>query len=521
MSVCQLSMASQLAAMGDLQLALLSPFRGEPRWFETTRFSLPCRRLQEPRSNHSLRAFHVASNPFIQHAFTTSPLTSSSPHVIGATAAGVAADVAQDDLAVQTKKSVDLTLNPRVESLKVSKTAQLTDAARAMRAAGKPIIELAAGEPDFDTPEAIVEAGMRAIREGHTRYSPTPGTMELRTAIVKKLKEENGLTYAAEEVVISNGAKQSIQQAVMAVCSPGDEVLIPAPYWVSYPEMARLADAVPLILPCSVDEGFVLSAAALKKALTPASRLLILCSPSNPTGAVYSEEGLRAIAEVVATHPRLLVLSDEIYEHIIYRPARHVSFATLPGMWERTLTVNGFSKAFAMTGWRLGYLAAPKLFASACLRIQSQTTSGPSSIAQKAAMAALALGLNGGAPVAEMAAAFEERRDMLAARLQKIPGVRLAVPEGAFYLFPDVSEFFGDADVEGFGLVNDSDSMCRYLLERGQVALVPGEAFGAPNCIRISYAASMETLQAAMDHIEEALYHILRQAKLHLVGEEK
>ncbi|GJP44690.1 hypothetical protein CLOM_g4051 [Closterium sp. NIES-68] len=398
-------------------------------------------------------------------------------------------------------------LNPVVAGLAASRTAQLTDAARALKAQGVPLIELAAGEPDFDTPKEIVEAGVEALRQGFTRYAPNQGNLELRAAICEKLKTENGLTYAPEDVVVTNGAKQAIFQAVMATSGPGDEVIIPAPYWVSYPEMARLVGATPVILPTTTADSFLLSPTALHSALSPASRLLILCSPSNPTGAVYSPEQLQELAEVVAQHPRLLVLADEIYEHIIYPPAQHVSFAALPGMWQRTLTVNGFSKAFAMTGWRLGYLAAPKPFAAACNRIQSQTTSGASSIAQKAAMAAFQLGPHGGATVAAMVDAFRRRRDMLVARLESIPGVKLAVPQGAFYLFPDVSSFYGRSG-PGFGPITDSESMCRYLLERGQVALVPGEAFGAPECIRISYAASDEVLLEAMDRIEKAISEI-------------
>ncbi|CAN0877696.1 Bifunctional aspartate aminotransferase and glutamate/aspartate-prephenate aminotransferase [Linum grandiflorum] len=267
---------------------------------------------------------------------------------------------------------LDISLSPRVNSVKPSKTVAITDQATALAEAGVPVIRLAAGEPDFDTPAAIAEAGINAIREGYTRYSPNAGTNELRSAICKKLKDENGISYSPDQVLVSNGAKQSIVQAVLAVCSPGDEVVIPAPFWVSYPEMARLADATPVILPTSISKNFLLDPKLLESKLTEKSRLLILCSPSNPTGSVYPKELLEEIAKIVAKHPRLLVLSDEIYEHIIYKPSKHTSFASLPGMWERTLTVNGFSKAFAMTGWRLGYIAGPKHFVAACNKIQSQ-----------------------------------------------------------------------------------------------------------------------------------------------------
>lgn len=402
------------------------------------------------------------------------------------------------------KVEVDISLSPRVNSVKPSKTVAITDQATALVQAGVPVIRLAAGEPDFDTPAPIAEAGKNAIREGHTRYTPNAGTMELRSAICHKLKEENGLSYTPDQIVVSNGAKQSIVQAVLAVCSPGDEVLIPAPYWVSYPEMARMADATPVILQTSISEDFLLDPKLLESKLTEKSRLLILCSPSNPTGSVYPRKLLEEIAEIVARHPRLLVISDEIYEHIIYAPASHTSFASLPGMWDRTLTVNGFSKAFAMTGWRLGYIAGPKHFVSACNKLQSQFTSGASSISQKAAVAALGLGHAGGEAVANMVKAFRERRDFLVESFGEIDGVKISEPRGAFYLFIDLSSYYG-VEVDGFGTVNNSESLCRYLLDKAQVALVPGDAFGDDTCIRISYAASLSTLQAAVERIKKAL----------------
>ncbi|XP_060184881.1 bifunctional aspartate aminotransferase and glutamate/aspartate-prephenate aminotransferase [Lycium barbarum] len=399
---------------------------------------------------------------------------------------------------------VDISLSPRVNAVKPSKTVAITDQATALVQAGVPVIRLAAGEPDFDTPTAIAEAGINAIREGHTRYTPNAGTMELRSAICHKLKEENGLSYTPDQILVSNGAKQSIVQAVLAVCSPGDEVLIPAPYWVSYPEMARMADATPVILPTSISEDFLLDPKLLESKLTEKSRLLILCSPSNPTGSVYPRKLLEEIAQIVARHPRLLVISDEIYEHIIYAPATHTSFASLPGMWDRTLTVNGFSKAFAMTGWRLGYIAGPKHFVSACNKIQSQFTSGASSISQKAAVAALGLGFAGGEAVATMVKAFRERRDFLVSSFGEIDDVKISEPRGAFYLFIDLSSYYG-VEVDGFGTVDNSESLCRYLLDKAQVALVPGDAFGDDTCIRISYAASLSTLQAAVERIKKAL----------------
>jgi len=401
---------------------------------------------------------------------------------------------------------VDQTLNPRVAALKPSKTMALTDLARQLRESGRDILGLAAGEPDFDTPAAIVDAGVQALRTGQTRYTPNTGTAPLRAAICQKLKQENGLQHSPSDIVVSNGAKQAIWQALLATCSEGDEVIIPAPYWVSYPEMARLAGAEAVVVDTTAD-AFLLTPARLGAALTPRSRLLILCTPSNPTGAVYSRAAQEALAQVVAEHPRLLVLSDEIYEHIIFPPACHVSFGTLPNMAPRTLTVNGFSKAFAMTGWRLGYLAAPPHFAAAAAGIQSQSTSGASSIAQHAALAALGLGNAGGEPVAEMVTAFQERRDFLFDALSDIPGIKLEKPEGAFYMFPEVTAFFGPTIVaKDFGPVPDADTLCRYLLETVGLALVPGDAFGGGDYLRISYAASMATLQDAAARLARALH---------------
>ncbi|KAJ3681522.1 hypothetical protein LUZ60_016011 [Juncus effusus] len=399
---------------------------------------------------------------------------------------------------------VDQSINPIVTSLKPSKTMAITDHATALVQAGVPVIRLAAGEPDFDTPAAISEAGINAIKEGFTRYTPNAGTIELRKAICHKLKEENGLEYAPDQILVSNGAKQCITQAVLAVCSPGDEVLIPAPYWVSYPEMARLAASKPVILPTQISDNFLLNPELLSSKINEKSRLLILCSPSNPTGSVYPRKLLEQIADIVRKHPRLLVISDEIYEHIIYAPAKHTSFASLPGMYERTLTVNGFSKAFAMTGWRLGYLACPKHFLSACSKIQSQNTSGASSISQKAGLAALNLGFAGGEAVLTMVKAFQQRRNFLVKSFKELPGIKISEPQGAFYLFVDFSSHYG-SEVEGFGVINDSESLCRFLLDKAQVALVPGDAFGDDKCLRISYAASLDTLKDAMKNIKEAM----------------
>jgi aspartate/glutamate/aspartate-prephenate aminotransferase len=404
---------------------------------------------------------------------------------------------------------VDQSLNPRVANLNESKTVALTDLARTLKERGEDVIGLAAGEPDFDTPEVCANAGIKAIENGITKYSPNPGTLPLRKAICEKLKRENGVEYAPNEIVISNGAKQSVTQAVLTCCGPGDEVIVPAPYWVSYPEMVTLSGAEKVILKTDIKSNFLITPEQLEKAITPKSRMLILCSPSNPSGAVYSRETLEKICEIVTRHPRLLVLWDEIYEHIIYAPNEHVSAASFPNMRERTIVVNGFSKSFAMTGWRLGYSAAPEHFSKAFNMLQSQLTSGPSSIAQEAALAGyVELGDKGGAPVEAMRKKFEERRDYVMDRLRKIDGVEIETPGGAFYAFPDVTKLCGGEKggfVEGFGPVKGSDEMCRYLLQEARVALVPGSAFGVDECIRISYAASDETLEKALDRITEAL----------------
>ena len=406
-----------------------------------------------------------------------------------------------------TTRAVDQSLNPRVAALQPSKTVALTDLARTMKENGADVIGLAAGEPDFATPPRVAAAGKAAIDAGKTKYSPNAGDAKLRKAIAEKLEKENGLKYdALSEIVLSNGAKQSVAQCVLATCGPGDEVIIPAPYWVSYPEMVRLSGADSVVVRTTADEGFLMTPEKLRAAITERSRLLILCSPSNPSGAVYPKETLEELAKIVVEHPRLMVLSDEIYEHIIYEPAEHHSIAAMEGMWERTMVVNGFSKSFAMTGWRLGYVAAPKHFARAMNMLQSQITSGPNSISQEAALAALELGFKGGEDVAEMVKAFRQRRDFVSERLNAIPGVKLPSVDGAFYVFPDVSAFFGgDASAEGFGLVTDVDELCRYILEKGQVALVPGSAFGVPECLRISYAASDATLEDALTRIEACL----------------
>jgi aspartate aminotransferase/aspartate/glutamate/aspartate-prephenate aminotransferase len=390
-----------------------------------------------------------------------------------------------------------LRINKRVAAMQPSATLAMSARATELRRAGNPVISLSAGEPDFDTPTPIAEAGIAAIREGFTNYTENAGMLPLREAICAKLERDNGLTYAPDQVLCSNGAKQSVALGVHVLCEPGDEVLIPAPYWVSYPEMTRFAGAEPVVAPTTAENGYKLTPDDLEAALTEQTRLVILCSPSNPTGAVYTPDELAALADVLRPHDDVYVLSDEIYEHVTF-DVEHVSFASLPGMKERTITVNGFSKAYAMTGWRLGYMAAPKPIVQAAAKIQGQFTSAPSSISQKAGVAALEMDME---PVREMVAAFRERRDRVLERLNAIDDVHCPTPGGAFYLFPQVDAYFGTTAPDGHS-IDTSEDLCFYVLEEHHVALVHGDAFGAPRGLRISYAASMDELETALDRLE-------------------
>jgi len=369
-----------------------------------------------------------------------------------------------------------------------------------MRRQGHPVVALSAGEPDFDTPEPIADAAVTAIRDGFTHYTENPGTIELREAICDKLQRDNDLAYSSDQIVCSNGAKQSLALAIHALCDEGDEVLIPAPHWVSYPEMARFAGAEPVVVPTDVEEAYRLSPKRLDEAITDRTRVVILCTPSNPTGSVYPPEELAALAEVIQGYEEVYVISDEIYEYVLF-DADHRAFASFPEMKSRTITVNGFSKAFAMTGWRLGYMAAPEPIAEASAKIQGQFTSAPCSISQKAGVAALGMDLE---PVREMVTAFRRRRNRVLKHLRAIDGVRCPTPEGAFYVYPDVSDFFGTRTPNG-DVIEDSSDLCFYLLEEHHVALVPGTAFGAPDGLRLSYASSMEDLETALHRIEEGL----------------
>lgn len=368
-----------------------------------------------------------------------------------------------------------------------------------MKANGIDVINMSVGEPDFNTPEHIKEAAKKAVDENYSRYSPVPGYSDLRTAIAEKLKKENNLDYTTNEILVSNGAKQSVCNTLMALVNDGDEVIIPAPYWVSYPQMVKLAGGTPVIVEAGFEQNFKMTPGQLEDAITPKTKMIILCSPSNPTGSVYSCKELAGLAEVIKSHEDLFVLADEIYEHINY-VGRHESIAQFPGMKERTIIVNGVSKAYAMTGWRIGYLAAPLWLAKATNKLQSQYTSGASSIAQKAAEAAYT------GPqdcVEEMRKAFERRRDLVVGLAKAIPGLGVNTPEGAFYLFPEVSSYFGKR--YGDTVINNDSDLAMYLLEEGHVATVAGSAFCTPGYIRLSYATSDDNIREAMRRIEAAL----------------
>ena len=390
-------------------------------------------------------------------------------------------------------------LSNRLNRLAPSATLAMSQKSSEMKAQGIDVINMSVGEPDFNTPDHIKEAAKKAIDENYSRYSPVPGYPELRKAIVAKLKNENGLEYGINEILVSNGAKQSICNTVMALCNDGDEVIIPAPYWVSYPQMAKLAGAEPVIVNAGFEQNFKMTPEQLEAAITPKTRMLILCSPSNPTGSVYSQEELDALAKVILSHEELYVLADEIYEHINY-VGKHASIAKAEGMRERTIIVNGVSKAYAMTGWRIGYIAAPEWIVKGCNKLQGQYTSGPCSVSQKAAEAAYTMDQT---CVETMRQAFQRRRDLIVELAKDIPGLEVNVPEGAFYLFPKCSSFYGKAC--GDKVINNSTDLAMFLLEEGHVATVGGDAFGDPECFRMSYATSDDNIREAMKRIKETL----------------
>lgn len=390
-------------------------------------------------------------------------------------------------------------LSDRLNRLAPSATLAMSQKSGEMKAQGIDVINMSVGEPDFNTPDHIKEAAKKAIDENYSRYSPVPGYIELRKAIVEKLKKENGLEYSTNEILVSNGAKQSVCNTVMALVNDGEEVIIPAPYWVSYPQMVKLAGGEPVIVEAGFEQNFKMTPEQFEAAITPKTRMLILCSPSNPTGSVYSEEELRGLAEVIKRHEGLYVLADEIYEHINY-VGKHSSIAHIEGMRERTIIVNGVSKAYAMTGWRIGFIAAPEWIVKGCNKLQGQYTSGPCSVSQKAAEAAYTTSQE---CVETMRKAFERRRDLIVELAKDIPGLEVNKPEGAFYLFPKCSSFFGKS-YNGKKIENSTD-LAMFVLEVGHVATVGGDAFGDPYCFRMSYATSDDNIREAMKRIKDTL----------------
>ena len=390
-------------------------------------------------------------------------------------------------------------LSNRLNRLAPSATLAMSQKSGEMKAQGIDVINMSVGEPDFNTPDHIKEAAKKAIEDNYSRYSPVPGYADLRKAVVEKLKRENGLDYTVNEVLVSNGAKQSVCNTVMALVNPGDEVIIPAPYWVSYPQMVKLAGGEPVIVNAGFEQNFKMTPEQLEAAITPKTRMLILCSPSNPTGSVYTKEELAGLAEVIKKYEDLFVLADEIYEHINYM-GKHESIAQFPGMKERAIIVNGVSKAYAMTGWRIGYIAAPEWIVKGCNKLQGQYISGPCSVSQKAAEAAYSMPQD---CVEEMRKAFERRRNLIVELAKDIPGLEVNVPQGAFYLFPKCSSFYGKSD--GEHTINNSTDLAMYLLEVGHVATVGGDAFGDSECFRMSYATSDENIREAMSRIKNVL----------------
>jgi aspartate aminotransferase len=387
----------------------------------------------------------------------------------------------------------------RLRTMEESATLAMSRKSRELKAEGKDIISLSLGEPDFNTPQFIKEAAVEAMNDNFTKYTPVPGYDDLREAIVEKLKRDNGLNYTKDQIVVSTGAKQSIANVVLSLIEQGDEVIIPAPYWVSYLEIVKLAEGTPVIIHADISTDFKITPQQLEASITDKTRMMIFSTPCNPTGSVYSKEELKGLAEVIAKHNQLVVISDEIYEHINFA-GNHESLAQFPDIFDQVVTINGVSKAWAMTGWRLGYIAASNEIADACTKIQGQFTSGTSSITQKASIAALKANPS---VLKEMKMAFQERRDLVLNALRKIPGVKINVPDGAFYVFPDVSYYFGKKFNDFH--IQTAEDLCMYLLSEALVAVVTGEAFGDPNCIRISYATSNEVLETAMERIRIAL----------------
>ena len=390
-------------------------------------------------------------------------------------------------------------LSDRLNRLAPSATLAMSQKSNEMKAQGVDVINMSVGEPDFNTPENIKEAAKKAIDDNFSRYSPVPGYPDLRKAIVAKLKNENGLDYTANEVIVGTGGKQGICNVILALVNPGDEVIIPAPYWVSYPQMVKLAGGVPVTVSAGFEQNFKMTAEQLENAITDKTKMLILCSPSNPTGSVYNKEELASLAEVLRKHPDVFVLADEIYEHINY-VGKHHSIAQELGLKEQVIIANGVSKAYAMTGWRIGFLAGPEWIIKGCNKLQGQYTSGTCSVSQKAAEAAYTLDQSA---VEKMRQAFERRRDLIVRLAKEVPGLEVNVPQGAFYLFPKCNSYFGKSN--GEKTINNSTDFAMYLLEEAHVATVGGDAFGDPDCFRMSYATSDENIVEAIRRIKEAL----------------
>ena len=391
------------------------------------------------------------------------------------------------------------TLSDRLNRLAPSATLAMSQRSGELKAQGVDVINMSVGEPDFNTPDHIKAAAIQAVEDNWSRYSPVPGYPSLKQAIVNKLQNENDLDYAPSQILCSNGAKQSVCNAIMALVNAGDEVIIPAPYWVSYPQMVLLAEGTPVYIEAPIEQDFKITPQQLEAAITPRTRAFILCSPSNPTGSVYSKDELQALAEVLARHERIIVLADEIYEHINY-VGKHESIAQFPEIRDRVVIINGVSKAYAMTGWRIGFIAAPEWVVKGCNKLQGQYTSGPCSVSQKAAEAAYT------GPqqcVEEMRQAFERRKNLIVRLAKDIPGLEVNDPQGAFYLFPKCSSYFGKAD--GDRVIRTSTDLAMYLLEVGHVATVGGDAFGSPECFRMSYATSDENIIEAKRRIKETL----------------
>ena len=390
-------------------------------------------------------------------------------------------------------------LSDRLNRLAPSATLAMSQKSSEMKAKGVDVINMSVGEPDFMTPEPIKEAGKKAIDDNFSKYSPVSGYPALRNAISKKLKAENGLDYAASEIIVGTGGKQGVCNAIMALVNPGDEVIIPAPYWVSYPQMVKLAGGNPVIISADIEQDFKITAAQLEASITPKTKMIILCSPSNPTGSVYTKAELDELAKVVISHEDVFVLSDEIYEHINYI-GKHASIAACPNMKERTIICNGVSKAYAMTGWRLGWVAAPEWIVKGLNKLQGQYTSGTSSVSQMAALAAYE---GNQQCVEDFRKTFQRRRDLIVNLAKGIPGLEVNIPQGAFYLFPKCSSFFGKSN--GKYTINNSTDLAMYLLEEGHVATVGGDDFGSPDCFRMSYATSDDNIKEALQRIKDAL----------------